>query len=1247
MRPSPMLIPSITDVIGHIQSLLAPPDESNISLTPIHSLLVHYALLTLHYLVVADELDFDVVIQVLKKKFCAITDLGGLLKLPLVVLESFVLLLGDGECSIDHDENVKQGRNVEEKPVSANVKAAVQALIHVATFVGDCDGNSDTNKKPLPDRDLIIRVKVNAYISLARYSLRALGANPDTLQSAIASAEKDNETASAREKVEHYEELQNLVFAGIEQIPADVDDAFDNALLELAGKLSQFEEDTLGVSLWQKRGKANVQKKAKATGAKPLSQRIANVPFIHESLSFLPTPQEALALSDKGPTVSNAILQLLTCDGEYLSVLRDNADGCIESLDPQLFILALQGYLHATSAVLNSQSFPTKSIVDEIGSWREILVSSDAMFLTLCSLSIFIPYDQQDGESQVPFVEEIFQRTLDTYTSHGFHKREISRICLGLLGVSSIRYADATRLHDIVELLEVGVNGYGGQHDFATFYALAMIAQAASHSIAGHSGQSSPIENSEIVRLISRTVGFVIEALLDCFELRGDVITGLLACLKTGVATPDLYVLLSQFGSDAIAVLNGKESIARELFICCSICLPALKSVSVELLAAMVPLFDAFEWGTGKGISLPPLFSTCSSLGALPPERIQDTYSAIVTLFDGRTDTSEKEMDANGLDDIFYSLNGTCWKPTPHEVCQIILQNRSLFDVNRFKVCLVALVNSFSSIFCFGGTDIWSLARLDSSIKENEIKDIISAIVQLSLQTKSEGDHDLSGFCAVVVGLLSSIKDIQKIVMVSNGLNDAKTKKLMSEGMDFSKLPRSTSGTMIASVIYCAERLLLTEEIDGVNESKLSRAIRSLKKISIPGQFAYFFLEPLLKEKVAVRACVELLCSQIAGRRRVYVEGGDFLRLLSEFFTFHSKGFLEDDIIFETFMESFHDVFPKFSIDQMNQILLIVWKKCIETKSKKSRAASLHKFLQQVQQLLSSNLNSSKVLSSVRAFVLQNILSDLSNESSDMTMTRTMAESQSILEVFSLCLKHIPVGVLEEDGRVFKSQLAQSSFHIEVFRIAVLLELLKMGYFETSKRSTQELATIASWLSKRIISTNEHIDFHTYCRLSFSFASATTTTSFASSKRDTLTHILDSLLLAADSFKAKMGLAWLGIVLAQWCSGNGSDSELSLAYLCFIRPDFGELLQSKAFDDFLSIVQNDLPYNFVSTSRREKMSAVVANYLRRLLEHWNSKGFDPDVIADVQRTVTLEHGNLRKDDAFLSVATDMLVKSIS
>jgi hypothetical protein len=1165
-------------------------------------------------------------------------------------LESFVMLLGDGECGNaddDDDDQNNVGKRAEEKAISSHVKAAVQALIHIVTFLGEDTTESESTKKNTTNREMVKRVKANAFQSLSRYSLRALGITEDGLHASIALAESETDDCNlcANETSERYFELRDLIVEGLETLPSEIDSASNTSLQELARKIIEFEEESLGASLWQKRGKSRSQKKVKS--GKKVGGRVE---LIHESLTFLPSPSEVQDLITDRASISSSIVQLLTSDGTKLTVLRDSADASIESSDPFLLAFAIQGYLHTASSLVSSRVNSTRSMISEITSWLEILISSDAMYLALCSLSVYIPQDQQDGENPTTFVEEIFQRTLDAYQSHGFHKGDVAKICLGLLGASALRYAEIDRIIRIVDMLEHSVTGYGGQHSFGAFYGLSIIAQTASQFV---KDKQSLIEPSALVRLIARLVSFVVESLLSCFEISSVVVTGLLACLKSGMATSDLVNIVSKLGSDSIATLANKEKMALDLFMCCSVCLQSLAVVNGDLLVAVTYLLDSFEWGSGKGFALQSVLLACKASGVMTSEQIQDIFSGYITLFEGRTDTSEKEIDSRGLDELFYSLNGPYWRPTPAEVRQLILDNRLIFDEKACRNCLLAFVNSMTSVFCLGTADIWSLGQLDSAITGSDISDILSKISEMSsFRRTPSGKQIVSDFGIIIMGFLSSIKDIQQVKVEGNkssGSIEQTVNKIALVNVHFSTLPRSTAGTLTGSIIDVIERLLDDKQGYEASEAKLARAIEIISHISVPGNYAYSFVEPLMKENMVRNACILFLCSQVAGRRRVYVEGHDFLALVTKMCSKSSVGLFEDvgpGSPFEIFIENFHGIIPKIHFENLNEVMNNTWQRCTGSLHPVNRRKIIHSFLSSMIQVLSSKVPSFKVLSTVRMFVLGKMFSDICNHTIEELMVRTTVSSKSTLDLFSICLKHIPLSLLDE-GDLLKHHDLASSLHVDIIRVALLLELIKLGYFDTIKRGGQELLNVNTWLSRRLLSSDEgSIDIYGYRRVACSFAAATVMMNkgYSSSRRDTITSILDVLLLTKDTLSARLGLTWLSVIVAYWCNGNGSDSELSLGYLCTTDPDSSRLLPTAALDQFFSIMIYDLSYNLISVSRREKLSTVVSNYLHRIYEHWIKINVDEETIDCIRRAIIFEQGYIGNQDFFVNVASTILTK---
>jgi hypothetical protein len=1308
-------------VIGHLQGLLtSSTEDTTIALTPIHTLLVHFALLTLHYLVVSDELDFAVVIQVLKKKLCPITDLSALLKLPPVVLESFVMLLGDGECgdsNSDDDEendNDANGKQQQQKPIPSHIKAAVQALIHIINFVGDennthpeSDNVSKKSNMPLNnEKDVVLSVKMNAYQSLSRYSLAALGITEEGLNACISLADNDAKKATGSDDEdagERYMDIRDVILDGLENIPnVAIDETRTpyKSIQEIADRIVKFEEETLGSSLWQKKNRKTTHVLTGSATSRRRKGRggLANSPY-SALLSLLPSKanaQELLQSSEKNSS-AYAIVQLLTCDGSKLSELRDNADNSLESSDPLVLIFAIQGFLQAASSFVSSKVYPIKTIIDEITSWLEILVSADAMYLALCALCVYIPHDKTDDVSSVTFVEDIFKLTMDAYLSHGFHKSDIGNICLGLLGVSMLRYAEIESMSKILDMLEHSVSGYGGQQSFGAFYAIAMIARGATPFV---SNRQSAINPNDIKKLIiSRATGFILETLLTCFEVMSTVtIHGLVACVKSGFPTSDLIQSISKLESDSIAVLVSREKLARELFICCAMCLPSLAVVNDELLVSVIFLLDSLEWGSGKGFALQSVLLACNKTKSpvMTSDQIQDAYSGYVNLFEGRMDNSEKDIDSRGVDEIFYTINGSYWKPTPTEVISQLIEHQSVFDKRSYDTCLLGLVNSITNMFCNGtGEDITSLGQLDSTISEDNLVEFIEKLTEMIKAKSSEKKEQESvEFGSILLGFLSSVKDTQHVQPdETEPQKTSDTGDLSIVDVDFSKLPRATNGTLISGIVDTIERLLNDRQGDRSNEDNLARAISCINGVSVPGNYALSLVQPLVRENIAQAACIHFLCAQVSGRRRVYVEGQQFLALVTKYAIDPSTLFFQkcgDGTTFNVFLEQFHEVIPKIHSDTMNQAMTNVWERCTTSVSATSidqhvRIRMMRLYLTSVRTVLSSRAPSFKAMSAIRLYVMTTLFNAIASQSVEDIMSYvpfTGSTSESIIGILAMCYKEIPQSLLEENNFFVKSinnTASNKDDNIqkkELFRMAIILQMVQDNYFDSTKRGTQELTNVFTWISKKIVASSpvsNHEDMHGFLRILISYTTvhgrtfnpSLSSSSSSSSRRDVLSSIFDILLLTKDCGKAKLGIVWLGIVVSHWCNGTGSDADLSMSFLCSAEFDSYKALSNVALDQYISSVLKDMPYHLLSIVRQEKISSVASNYLYRFYDHWmkltassdnnssgdsavnndNSSNNNNKFTSALQRAIILENGSTPANyDSFVSVATSTVIR---
>jgi hypothetical protein len=392
---------------------------------PMQSLQVHYAILSLHYLVVAQELDFEVVLKVLNKRLCPVTDVEQILQLPPVVLESLVLLLGDGECndddsssSTDEEEDGNGSAKKKQVGISPQVSRAVETLLKLASAMVDriiiqCnqDGDNRTN----------FRVLSNILKSLGQYSMTALGLD-DELIKEVAGKPPPAETAaqSGIKSDNRYVVLRQLVVDALEELPKSVekDDQAQDSLVTLLRNLLKFEQETLGSSLWEKRGKRQPQ--PGDSGIIPRGR-----------LSALPSPSSVRERADKGnpnsPSIACAMLFASEYEGfELLSHFRDESDACIESMDPTSLVFAVQAYLTTAARVVGTLSEQEiGQVLIDVGAWCKVYTTRDAMYLALAAISLYIPHALRESESsEQTYAQEIRGVITTAYKNQRFQKDE-------------------------------------------------------------------------------------------------------------------------------------------------------------------------------------------------------------------------------------------------------------------------------------------------------------------------------------------------------------------------------------------------------------------------------------------------------------------------------------------------------------------------------------------------------------------------------------------------------------------------------------------------------------------------------------------------------------------------------------------------------------------------------------------------------------------------------------------------------
>lgn len=1218
-------IRDVSDVIAWIQSLLTEERSS-----PMHSLLVHYAVLSLHHLVLAEELDFEVVIKVLNKRLCPVTDLDAILKLPLVVLEALTLLLGDGECGFGADDSDKD--DLEERTVlyvEPQVVRAVETLVHLGNSLTD-QSQSLCIDDPANIKTLSI-VKQNIYEALSRYSLCALGVTEEGIREVIAGQDAVEETPKLSVSGIRYSSLKKLVLDGLKAPAGRAESGADKAILKIAGRLLRYEEEVIGGTLWQKRAR-----RQQAGNPKPVKEPAKVL------LSTLPTFDQVRELASNRNSPAAATSLLLASDGTQLSVLRDNGDACIESPDPLFLVFAVQGYLNFAARAVSQEGLDAGKLLTEVSGWFEIFVSPDTMYLALSSLCLYIPHTlSEPGPEGATYVREIFYDVLSAYKNQHFQKDDVAKICLGLISASALRYGAIDQVDEIITMLEQSVRGYGGQVSFGAYYALALIGQALpQHAKALDSNDYS----EKVTSAICRVVGFLLEELLSCFEDTGDILFNLVACVKSGTPTPDLVDSLSRLGSNSISLLMTKHIAARDLFISGAHCFPALAAVNGDILLAVFHLLNSLEWGSGIGIALPPVLRVCQTLSLLESADLEQIYTDYASEFEARMDIDETKIDTDGLEDVYCAVTGTSTNPTSDIIRRRIVGNRALFDDDSCALSLMASVWSITSDRCLGATSFANQLQLDTDAVQANVDSIIKIVAEAA---NMEDNNSYTGMGMIMMGVLSSIGNPRDLSILTPSIpkvaEEPKPPSPRGEivaGVDFAKLPCPQVGTLLAGVMDIVESSLQQPRGDE-RTAMLSKLCCSLELLSLPGAYANHFLGPMFHEKVETPVgCTSLLCSQVRGRRRAVFDGSDFTSLAVRILMSPKKewrnllgSFAAEDLLIDSLL----GLSTKLSPDDLTASIQNIWRCALPHGS--ASLDSVIRFLSSMKDLVQSISLSPKAMNATRSFVIGQVLHDLQRIPLDLLVTRP-ASGASVLNSYILCIKEIPLSSLDE-AKFCSFDESSNNFLGDALRVLVTLELARLDHFGSVKRELQELLKVSSWLSRNLASSKDQVVSRTLRRVASTFADATNKDR-PSAKRDHLSLMLENLLLINDKEGSRVALEWLAVVMTYWCNGPGSDADLSLGYLCSTDPSAVHTLSDSALEQFYRVIVADLPFNLATFCRREKQSAIVFNKINRLYKYWSANAVDMDTLSCLRQCIICCRSSQTKEDAFVTLATSIL-----
>mmetsp|Transcript_30171 Transcript_30171/g.46013 ORF Transcript_30171/g.46013 Transcript_30171/m.46013 type:complete len:1643 (+) Transcript_30171:315-5243(+) len=1125
-------IRDVSDVIGWVQSYLTDEVPS----------VVHLSISSLHHMIVNGELDFDVVIKVVGNKICPLDDLEEVLQLHHIIIESLVVLLGSGEIEAeDHDSDE------EARVISRQITVAIQALLKIASsdFLASLHENEATN-----------RIRFNILKSLSNYSLGALGIEEQGVKAATASEQAPDSDVSAR-----YTSITLLLRDGL--VNPENNTNGEDPIIELSKKVISYEEEVLGVAIWQKGFKKSYNTRKKK------SNKVSK-----STLAALPAPEDIFKLYADDPCASTSIASLLCFDGQDVDMIVDYAgDLANETLSPILRLLSIQGLFHAMartwSRLLSNSSASLAdnicSTVSDIKGWEETLDSADFPFLALASLSTYLPenFEAVDGSDSnvklTPIVSSILADIEQAYNEHQFSDLDNGNLCLALSGARSLRNGGVDSFTAILKRFERSCED--GSATFGIHYGLALMVQSIpTGSELTHSYVTT--DKSQCHNWVGKIVGCLVNELHFCFTERIPLMIELVSCLQNASASPKL---LQDFDKLSMQTIQNSSTIkATGLLMSLGISIHSLANVCPDLLNCIFKLLCKLPLGSGMEYALSSIISNKTTANVIGEGDVESLSKKVRNSFH---EPSALYLWAALIQN---EEENTSWLEENIELVGDVCMNHA--------VSIVPFLGTLPVLTC-GQTSPLSQAGLFPKTTAKAI----SAVRQML------DDFD-SDSALVVKGLLSSMQ-LPEITLTS-GLSYEASKPSIATKSICLELPTPMAGTLLYHLLS-----LMREEMSRLKMNKadanialLCRIFQCLESLSLPGQFAENILGPLIEsENTELRiSALKLLFSQFTKRRRAAFEGREFVNLSIKVVT-REKMLLSGDGLF--FYSGMYDLIRKSSSDLSENILQKSWQNCLSLARQNSDQEAMCKWLEGFRTLLfkiqegSSVSLSPKTVDGARRFLVKDVFTDVVRASAYIPIDETF-------NVFTECLIEIPSTIIDECS--FFLFQADGVTKEQLWRARCIITLVNNEKLESKETMLKLIKSIVVWISRQHLARDEQLILQ---KISLLMASATENLEEAN-KHECILLILEVMLIhGPESFALNL----LGLLLNGW--GAHSQSQ-SLASLSVQRIAVFPKLSHHSLSQIQLFTLQEMPMNLKYLLKGTKVQHLIYNRLCQVHGAW-------------------------------------------
>jgi len=1224
-------IRDVSDVIGWVQTYLSDENAS----------VAHFGVQCLHHLVIAQELDFSLVMKVLNKRLCPMSDVDMLLALPQTVLEALVLLLGDGEC--DDDEDSDEDEVVPTKALQDLIGVSPQVSGAVSTLVLLAKSDSLSPASLSSENDAVSRIRLNICKSLSGYSLYSLGLDDEGVQSATIDDKKsENDGVAVTESGLRYIDLKQIASTEIQSLlPVDAAPESDPTVL-LARKIMSLEEESLGSSVWQKRGKTTASKPDRTSAPKA-------------AFSALPSPDLIQEMHHDNPSCSTAVASLLCYSGNSVEDLFDYASDISTGLhDPISHVFNVQGWLRAMSMIWasivssndSSKLEALASVAEEVSGWRDLLENADISYLALATFTMFVPdtLSDPDGGSHVNFsqvVERIRNDVYLAYESHQFASRDLAGLCLGIVGARAVQSRATAFVDESISTLEQSISEHSGQSSFGSSYGAALVAQAAA-TISDDADGTISSSNTQQLSWINRIASLLVQEVQSLLNVSTPAFVTLVACLKTGKPTPDLLSSISTTGD--VEVPEAGEQKATCLLLSLALCARPVGIVSPDLLLCLYKFIEKLPWGIGKGFVLPGAAAQCVSMGVLR----QNETDAFVAAHERLAKDFLEEGEAKRFSDVLYScIAMKTYMPTrgaiSEELFKLVNDIIGSEGTSMSDDCYSSLVLSttvLASTFpCLanGGQMFCSAVNLHPNVNKETVAGVVRI---LSGACKGLGHPKSASISTQSLGLLASSKIDKSHTAPCSvfgrrpTVSSAASQKSKQNEVSLEMLPSPHGETLLEAIMVCIRNEWeLANAKAKSSTASLARLLSCLETMSLPSEFARSFIEPMLATDIQELkpACAKLLVSQVTGRRRAAFDGRDFVKLVNRLALMPSSSFNatlgkgSGPVIFIASLQSF---LPKVPSDNVEAVLLSLWKICeVELEAKCSVSCTVA-YLESLSTLLETREKKESLRLSPRTYtiivqvLLQSVFSTMASSGLE-----TLPMMHTVEKAFLDCLSLLEATVLEEN-QLFVLNGSSDYQSTDLFKSFCIIGLVCRQYFDHEGRVSKELLKVVAWFANQRGSTGD-LGAAPLRELAFRIAIATKAVT-SETKKDIMSLLFEALHVNGPG----PSLELLGMIASTWSNGQECDAESSTVETYFGPADQDSILPPSTMSNVSKLLLNDVPCNFGTYGRSGKLQGLVANSVLRIVKTWSEQGVAQQDLTPLEGILiccrTLEHA--KEDD---------------